>query len=905
MRFGLVPDRIFVSRLCEKNHFQSSISPLWIPRIPTQTWLLLFKPACSSRETDDNRRSILYKYRFNLTILHLRFINVHPDVSCVALRKNAQLYQGPFSTIKILQEQNSMKPNRLAALFFLFFAVILLAGCGGPEAKKMKFFDKGNELYTKGDYVAAGTEFNKALEIDPKFADGYFMLGKVALHIGNPDMAFKGFIKAVQLNPRHLKAHVEIGKLLLLAGAPDKALAKAESILKTNPGNEDALLLKGAVMISKKETDQALQYLYGLMQQGIKNPEAYLLMSAAYLSKGDRQNAANTLLSGIKTNPESAQIYAKLANLYIAVNRIPEALTAIQKLIELEPGNAKHQLTLANLHWATGNRQKAVDILKEMTNSDAENENKWIQVTKFYLSKKLFQNAEAELKEGLKENEKSFKIRFVLADLYLGTGRTNDATAILMECLTLDNNPTNPEIVRTKNGLAKVYLRSHKTDEARRYINDVLKSNPNDFEARFLKGNIHLAGGEAMNAIAEYKIVVKARPQLMIGQIRLAEAYAMNNEITLATETLQNALKSSPNSRDARRAMGRILKNSQDYKQAEAQYRQILETNPNDLEVKADLGDLFLAAKDFTRAEAEYADIKKLAPGKDLGYAKLGEYYTSLEKWNLASSELETAVKLNPRSVPLYTLLVRSYVEQKKYSEAIATCESRIRTNPRDALSYNLIGQTYALQKNFDKANAAFQRAITLQPLWPVPINNLAKLYLDHGMKDAAVKKFEEAVRTNPNNMIAYLSLGQLYEQSKDYPKAILIYERLLLKQPNFWTGANNLAFLLSDHGRTPQDLDRALGLAQKANTARPDDPEILDTLGWVYYKKGDVKSAATYLGRAYTKSPGSSVINYHLGMALYKQDKYPEAKEKLKKAVASKEDFYGKDEAQKVLAKI
>ena len=75
----------------------------------------------------------------------------------------------------------------------------------------------------------------------------------------------------------------------------------------------------------------------------------------------------------------------------------------------------------------------------------------------------------------------------------------------------------------------------------------------------------------------------------------------------------------------------------------------------------------------------------------------------------------------------------------------------------------------------------------------------------------------------------------------------------------------------------------------------------VIDTLGWAAYKNGDLKSASDFIGRAYAKAPDSPVINYHLGLVLYKQGKKAEAKGQFMKAAAAKEAFYGKDEARRL----
>ena len=94
----------------------------------------------------------------------------------------------------------------------IFIGVILLAGllsaCASQDEKRMKFYKKGQILYEKGDYVKASVEFKNALQIDPKFTEGYFMLGMAELRRRKFKMAYGRFSKALELSPAHLNSHL-------------------------------------------------------------------------------------------------------------------------------------------------------------------------------------------------------------------------------------------------------------------------------------------------------------------------------------------------------------------------------------------------------------------------------------------------------------------------------------------------------------------------------------------------------------------------------------------------------------------------------------------------------------------------------------------------------------------------
>jgi tetratricopeptide (TPR) repeat protein len=216
-----------------------------------------------------------------------------------------------------------------------------------------------------------------------------------------------------------------------------------------------------------------------------------------------------------------------------------------------------------------------------------------------------------------------------------------------------------------------------------------------------------------------------------------------------------------------------------------------------------------------------------------------------------------------------------------------------------------MLGHIHTAQKKYDNAEKAFQKSIDLRPEWQAPHNAWARLSIIQGKTDEAIEKLESALKANPKNFRAYLTLGNLYHQSKAYSNAIAVYEKAVEVNPSLWFAANNLAFIISEQTGSPEDLEKALNYARKASRSRPNEPRILDTIGWIYYKMGKFDRALGHLDRALYLSPDDPTLNYHIGMVLYKRGQIEAAKIKLKKALESNEPFEGQEKAEKTLAEI
>ena len=146
------------------------------------------------------------------------------------------------------------------------------------------------------------------------------------------------------------------------------------------------------------------------------------------------------------------------------------------------------------------------------------------------------------------------------------------------------------------------------------------------------------------------------------------------------------------------------------------------------------------------------------------------------------------------------------------------------------------------------------------------------------------------------------MGLGMIYENEKNYAKAQEHYEKALKINPNFLPAANNLAYIYAEQGG---NIDMALTIAQKAKEQFPDNPNISDTLGWIYYKKNIPHRAVSYLKEAAEKIPNNPTIRYHLGMAYYKSGNRSLAQKELTQSLNMGVAFPEADKARAALKEL
>jgi Tfp pilus assembly protein PilF len=123
-----------------------------------------------------------------------------------------------------------------------------------------------------------------------------------------------------------------------------------------------------------------------------------------------------------------------------------------------------------------------------------------------------------------------------------------------------------------------------------------------------------------------------------------------------------------------------------------------------------------------------------------------------------------------------------------------------------------------------------------------------------------------------------------VYYSAKQYTLSDETFEKALKLDPNNATVLNNYSYYLSERNIK---LDEAEKMSQKSLELRPDEVNFLDTYAWIFYKKGDMEKARTYIMKAISLANGvnDATLYNHLGDVLFKQNEKAKAIEAWKKA--------------------
>jgi tetratricopeptide (TPR) repeat protein len=255
--------------------------------------------------------------------------------------------------------------------------------------------------------------------------------------------------------------------------------------------------------------------------------------------------------------------------------------------------------------------------------------------------------------------------------------------------------------------------------------------------------------------------------------------------------------------------------------------------------------------------QGEISNLKKAVdvdPKFVRAWLWLGEIYKFTRQNDLAVQCYKKAIEIDPQQAVSYKALAITLLSEKKYDEAVAALKQLVKVSPDQADEYLTLGSTLVFMKRYSDALPVLETAAKLAPDQSGPQMLLGRAYIHMGNVDFARASFQKAVTLDTKgvmlNDIAYAMAEENFDldQARDYAVKAVTQE----EEDSTKIDLSNLQM---------SDLAHSLKLSA-----------YWDTLGWVCYQMGDLKSAEAYLNSAWILSQRST-IGEHLGR-LYEKEK-------------------------------
>jgi tetratricopeptide (TPR) repeat protein len=187
-----------------------------------------------------------------------------------------------------------------------------------------------------------------------------------------------------------------------------------------------------------------------------------------------------------------------------------------------------------------------------------------------------------------------------------------------------------------------------------------------------------------------------------------------------------------------------------------------------------------------------------------------------------------------------------------------------------------------------DEASRRLAEARDAQPDYAIQLYLIeAETLANNDKTQSAWLVLQNAIKQNPDDLNLLYTRSMLAEKRNDLAQMEKDLRAILAREPNNAMALNALGYTLSD--RTTR-FDEARVLIERAHQLNPEDPAVLDSLGWVNYRLGNLDDAERYLRSALERFPDHEVAA-HLGEVLWANGKQREARKIWGKALQEQPD--------------
>ncbi len=347
--------------------------------------------------------------------------------------------------------------------------------------------------------------------------------------------------------------------------------------------------------------------------------------------------------------------------------------------------------------------------------------------------------------------------------------------------------------------------------------------------------------GEYEIALEEFDALLEVMdltPNLVLLQAQILQR---TGDTEAAQRTLRNGVRQFETDKSLRLSYARLLIQNEEFSAAQDQFAILVEQDPQDWETLFSMALLDVEMENFSAASEKFNRLVAVDQRADEA-----NYYLGFVNEQLG--DLEQAIQ-HYREVRIGTqnflaaqqLATRMSVDLGELDDAHAHLSRLSRGQPRLEILFNTIESGVLIQAGYTAE---------------------AKDLLD-----TALNKYPNETDLLFARVLLYDNLGNMEGSEGDL-------RQIIRMKPDDSRALNHLGYMLADQTTR---FEEALDLLERAIAISPDDPAIIDSLGWVQYKLGRYEEALANLRRAFAVFPDHEVAS-HVGEVLWKMGREDEA---------------------------
>jgi len=770
----------------------------------------------------------------------------------------------------------------------LLISAIGLAGCSSSEDRARAHFQRGTEFAEQGDPVKASLEFRNALQLKKDFPDALFALGKTQEMQGNFADAMSSYLAVADRVPDHIQSRVQLSYILLAGGQVDEAEKYVDQAAAIAPDDPSVQVTQAAIALKRGDSTGAVKLAEAALATNPELLDALMVLATERLLKSDPAGAIGFLDRAPASSDTNVGFQTLRLTALEALGDGPGVEAQFGKLIALYPDNNNFREGLVSWYLEKGRIDDAERTVRERVAANPADDQARLGLTRFLLTHRTAEAAAADLEAGIAERGASkgdtYTLRLALAQLKLEAGKGPEAVALAQAVVNETTDPEKRNQARLQ--LARILVSQQDEAQARTIIDSVLTEDARNVDALSVRASLRLLKGDTAHAIEDLLSALNEAPDNGGLHGLLAEAYEREGSMVLAEEQYSKALELNKYTPQTGLPVARFFLRNGKTEQALRVIELVRRVAPQDREVLGLAAQLKLATRDWLGAQQIADALRQLGDKPDDAVAAdriSAAALAGLDRAGDSLALLQSAIAEGGNRAAVLPDLISSYVRAGKGDAAVEYLQQILAETPGDVQALILLGSVYSVEGQPDLAASTFQKAAAGDGLDGEVA--LAQYYISADNIEAAESAIKAGLEQDPKSSVLQLLQAAIYERTERYDDAIAVYETLYAQNETAVSVANDLASLISERRNDPASLERAFQIAQRLRGSEV--PQYLDTLGWIYYLRGEYDAALPLLRSAAGKLANVPLVHYHLGMTYSALGQVGLAKASLERALA------------------
>lgn len=441
--------------------------------------------------------------------------------------------------------------------------------------------------------------------------------------------------------------------------------------------------------------------------------------------------------------------------------------------------------------------------------------------------------------------------------------------------------------------LAGLYTTTKNYDSAELLYKTLLKNDANDSEAGLYLGAVYTERKDYPKAIKAFKnlCTLKKNPSQHLAHYYLARVMAEQHpkQVSQIKAELGRAIEAKPDFFEAVSMMAQYIQKEKGTKAVTAYYEKMQKDHGPQVKLAEVLAQNYISNNQYDKAYEQLSIIDEATDDAVQVKLKMALILIDKKLYDRAIAKLNEILSVAPESDKVRFYLSAVFEEQKDYASAYENYLKVDKTSSYFEESRVHAAYVAKLMGQLDRSVASLTEVIGTKSETPQVYIFLSQIHEEKKDLNAASAALQKATEKFTDNSQVYYYLGVLQDKMNLKNEMVESMQKVVDLEPDHSQALNYLAYTWAEAG---QNLDKAESYARLAANKEKTDAFILDTLGWVLYKRGDYKRAAEVLEKAHALQPEVGIISEHLGDVYVKLNKTDKARAQFLKAQSVESDL-------------